>query len=94
VPHIKETAKILFDNKITCLEWPGKSADLNPKENNWAVFKDMLKIWIVQQEKMIWDLNLLTSNTFSTTRFSPFLGHLQAILGILSEAKTMYIFVR
>ena len=37
-------SKIVTDffraNKITLLEWPGNSSDLNPRENLWTVFKD------------------------------------------------------
>ena len=35
----KVVAKWLNDNKVKELEWPLKSADLNPKENLWAELK-------------------------------------------------------
>ena len=36
----KVASEFLKKNKISVLEWPGNSADLNPIENLWTVMKD------------------------------------------------------
>ena len=37
----KVATEFLKENKISVLEWPGNSSDLNPVENLWTDMKDV-----------------------------------------------------
>ena len=39
----KKVQKVLQENRIKILEWPGNSPDLNPIENFWGIIKNILR---------------------------------------------------
>jgi transposase len=39
----RKVLKYMRDNKITTLQWPGNSPDINPIENLWAIIKQRLR---------------------------------------------------
>jgi transposase len=54
MPCIQENKEILSHIKITCLERPGNSPDLNPVANLWALCKDRFrKVDCITEEKTI-----------------------------------------
>jgi len=49
----KMMQKFFKESKLSVLEWPGNSPDLNPKENLWAIIKKGCKSMITQPNQ-IW----------------------------------------
>jgi len=41
--------KFFKESKLSVLEWPGNSPDLNPIENLWTVIKKVAKVWLHNQ---------------------------------------------
>ena len=51
----KKTLEFLKENKITFLDWPPQSPDLNPIENIWHYVKDRLRKKKITSKENLWE---------------------------------------